>query len=112
MTTGYLFHRVARSIHSGSEEYSFEQMRKNRYEESFFCCEDDRFALDMLLESIAITGKRVGEMIENILDLTRPESQFSLDEHLSAMNLRCIEMLYGDHGLEVILASVRNTQSG
>ncbi|KAJ7555921.1 hypothetical protein O6H91_05G061000 [Diphasiastrum complanatum] len=90
------------SVPSGSEDYSFEHMRKNQYEESLFCCEDDRFALDMLLESIAITGKRVGEMIENILDLTRPESQFSLDEHLSAMNLRCIEMLYGDHGLEVI----------
>lgn len=43
------------------------------------------FEADMLVEHMAITSERVGEMVENIIDLIKPESQFSLDEHLSGM---------------------------
>lgn len=30
------------SVTSGSEDYSFKDMRKNQYEESLFRCKDDR----------------------------------------------------------------------
>ncbi|CAH2047457.1 unnamed protein product [Thlaspi arvense] len=64
------------SVTSGSEDYSFKHMRKNQYEESLFRCEDDRFELDMLLESVNAAIKQ--------------------------LNLRCIERLYGDYGLDVM----------
>ncbi|KAL6627568.1 hypothetical protein ACP70R_031294 [Stipagrostis hirtigluma subsp. patula] len=91
------------SVTSGSEDYSFKHMRKNQYEESLFRCEDDRFELDMLLESVNAATKRVEELIEKMQDNSvKPESPIRIDEHLSPLNLRCIERLYGDHGLDVM----------
>ncbi|XP_042020797.1 paired amphipathic helix protein Sin3-like 3 isoform X2 [Salvia splendens] len=90
------------SVTSGSEDYSFKHMRKNQYEESLFRCEDDRFELDMLLESVNATTKRVEELLDSMNSHTdKTESSFQIDDHLTAVNLRCIERLYGDHGLDV-----------
>lgn len=91
------------SVTSGSEDYSFKHMRKNQYEESLFRCEDDRFELDMLLESVNVTTKRVEELIEKMQDNTiKPESPIRIEDHFTSLNLRCIERLYGDHGLDVM----------
>ncbi|KQK08163.1 hypothetical protein BRADI_2g40052v3 [Brachypodium distachyon] len=91
------------SVTSGSEDYSFKHMRKNQYEESLFRCEDDRFELDMLLESVNVAIKRVEELIQKMQDnLIKPDSPIRIDEHLTSLNLRCIERLYGDHGLDVM----------
>ncbi|KAK6281649.1 hypothetical protein POUND7_015474 [Theobroma cacao] len=91
------------SVTSGSEDYSFKHMRKNQYEESLFRCEDDRFELDMLLESVNVTTKRVEELLEKINNNTiKLDSPIRIEEHFTALNLRCIERLYGDHGLDVM----------
>ncbi|KAK4263327.1 hypothetical protein QN277_028757 [Acacia crassicarpa] len=91
------------SVTSGSEDYSFKHMRKNQYEESLFRCEDDRFELDMLLESVNATTKRVEELLEKInSNIIKAESPIRIEEHLTALNIRCIERLYGDHGLDVM----------
>ncbi|KAF5443219.1 hypothetical protein F2P56_035794 [Juglans regia] len=91
------------SVTSGSEDYSFKHMRKNQYEESLFRCEDDRFELDMLLESVNVTTKRVEELLEKINNNTlKTDSPVCIEEHFTALNLRCIERLYGDHGLDVM----------
>uniref|UniRef100_A0A0D9UVW5 Histone deacetylase interacting domain-containing protein n=1 Tax=Leersia perrieri TaxID=77586 RepID=A0A0D9UVW5_9ORYZ len=91
------------SVTSGSEDYSFKHMRKNQYEESLFRCEDDRFELDMLLESVNAATKRVEELIEKMQDNSlKPDIPIRIDEHLTPLNLRCIERLYGDHGLDVM----------
>ncbi|PPE00510.1 hypothetical protein GOBAR_DD02460 [Gossypium barbadense] len=91
------------SVTSGSEDYSFKHMRRNQYEESLFRCEDDRFELDMLLESVSSTAKRAEDLLnsinENKINLDSP---FHVEEHFSVLNLRCIERLYGDHGLDVM----------
>ncbi|XP_031274590.1 LOW QUALITY PROTEIN: paired amphipathic helix protein Sin3-like 2 [Pistacia vera] len=91
------------SVTSGSEDYSFKHMRRNQYEESLFRCEDDRFELDMLLESVSSTAKRAEELLtlinENKINLEAP---FHIKDHFNALNLRCIERLYGDHGLDVM----------
>ncbi|CAN0924410.1 Paired amphipathic helix protein Sin3-like 1 [Linum grandiflorum] len=89
------------SVTSGSEDYSFKHMRRNQYEESLFRCEDDRFELDMLLEAVSSTAKRVEELINNF-NSNQIESPIRIDELLTALNLRCIERLYGDHGLDVL----------
>ncbi|CAA0823407.1 Paired amphipathic helix protein Sin3-like 2 [Striga hermonthica] len=91
------------SVTSGSEDYSFKHMRRNQYEESLFRCEDDRFELDMLLESVSSTAKRVEELLNGINNNTiGSDGPIKVDEYFSALNLRCIERLYGDHGLDVV----------
>ncbi|XP_006602356.1 paired amphipathic helix protein Sin3-like 4 isoform X5 [Glycine max] len=91
------------SVTSGSEDYSFKHMRKNQYEESLFRCEDDRFELDMLLESVNVATKRVEELLEKVnANIIKGDSPICIEEHLTALNLRCIERLYGDHGLDVM----------
>ncbi|KAH1239232.1 Paired amphipathic helix protein Sin3-like 3 [Glycine max] len=91
------------SVTSGSEDYSFKHMRKNQYEESLFRCEDDRFELDMLLESVNVATKRVEELLEKVnANIIKGDSPIRIEEHLTALNLRCIERLYGDHGLDVM----------
>ncbi|KAF8106161.1 hypothetical protein N665_0146s0007 [Sinapis alba] len=89
------------SVTSGSEDYSFKHMRKNQYEESLFRCEDDRFELDMLLESVNAAIKRVETLLEKINNNTI-STPICIKEHLSELNLRCIERLYGDNGLDVM----------
>ncbi|XAR71204.1 hypothetical protein NMG60_11028366 [Bertholletia excelsa] len=91
------------SVTSGSEDYSFKHMRRNQYEESLFRCEDDRFELDMLLESVGSAAKRAEELLNSINDnAISLDSPFRIEDHFTALNLRCIERLYGDHGLDVM----------
>ncbi|KAF2614374.1 hypothetical protein F2Q70_00007440 [Brassica cretica] len=90
------------SVTSGSEDYSFKHMRRNQYEESLFRCEDDRFELDMLLESVGSAAKSAEELLNNIIEKKISiEGSFRVEDHFTALNLRCIERLYGDHGLDV-----------
>ncbi|CAH8363812.1 unnamed protein product [Eruca vesicaria subsp. sativa] len=91
------------SVTSGSEDYSFTHMRKNQYEESLFRCEDDRFELDMLLESVNSATNRVEELLAKInSNEMKTDTPICIEDHLTALNLRCIERLYGDHGLDVL----------
>ncbi|CAH2072717.1 unnamed protein product [Thlaspi arvense] len=90
------------SVTSGSEDYSFKHMRRNQYEESLFRCEDDRFELDMLLESVGSAAKSAEELLNSIIEKKMSfEGSFRIEDHFTALNLRCIERLYGDHGLDV-----------
>ncbi|KAJ0241243.1 Paired amphipathic helix protein Sin3-like 4 [Hirschfeldia incana] len=91
------------SVTSGSEDYSFKHMRKNQYEESLFRCEDDRFELDMLLESVNSATNRVEELLAKInSNELKTDTPICIEDHLTALNIRCIERLYGDHGLDVL----------
>ncbi|KAF3521869.1 hypothetical protein F2Q69_00051267 [Brassica cretica] len=91
------------SVTSGSEDYSFKHMRKNQYEESLFRCEDDRFELDMLLESVNSATNRVEELLAKInSNELKTDIPICIEDHLTALNIRCIERLYGDHGLDVL----------
>ncbi|KAE9449196.1 hypothetical protein C3L33_18906, partial [Rhododendron williamsianum] len=91
------------SVTSGSEDYSFKHMRRNQYEESLFRCEDDRFELDMLLECVSSAAKRVEELLNRLNDNSiSSDSPIRFEDHFTALNLRCIERLYGDHGLDVM----------
>ncbi|KAI3670027.1 hypothetical protein L6452_41604 [Arctium lappa] len=100
------------SVTSGSEDYSFKHMRRNQYEESLFRCEDDRFELDMLLESVSSTAKRVEELLNGVNNKTiNLETPFRIEDHFTVLNLRCMERLYGDHGLDVMETLRRNPSS-
>ncbi|XP_062175854.1 paired amphipathic helix protein Sin3-like 3 [Alnus glutinosa] len=57
----------------------------------------------MLLESVNGTTKRVEELLEKINnDTLKTDDPIRIKEHFTALNLRCIERLYGDHGLDVM----------
>ncbi|KAI3818168.1 hypothetical protein L1987_11971 [Smallanthus sonchifolius] len=91
------------SVTSGSEDYSFKHMRKNQYEESLFRCEDDRFELDMLIESVNVTTRRVEELLDKINNNSiKTDCAVRVEDHFTALNLRCIERLYGDNRLDVM----------
>jgi paired amphipathic helix protein Sin3a len=90
------------SVTSGSEDYSFTHMRRNQYEESLFRCEDDRFELDMLLESVRSTIKCVENLLNSLVDNSTATSPIRIEDHFTAQHLRCIERIYGDHGLEMM----------
>ncbi|XP_018439632.1 paired amphipathic helix protein Sin3-like 6 isoform X2 [Raphanus sativus] len=100
------------SVTSGSEDYSFSHMRKNQYEESLFRCEDDRYEMDMLLGSVSSAIIHVEILLEKInSNSISTDTTICIEKHLSAMNLRCIERLYGDNGLDVMDLLKKNMHS-
>lgn len=96
------------SVTSGSEDYSFKHMRRNQYEESLFRCEDDRFELDMLLESVTSAAKHAEDLLNSISD-NSVGSPIQIEGHLTVLNLRCIDRLYGDHALDALDTLRKNT---
>lgn len=94
------------SISSGTEDAnSFKNMRKNQYEDNMFRCEDDRFELDMMLETNASCLEEMGKINANVSALPAEErQQMRLEEKngLSPVHFRCIERIYGDHGGDMV----------
>eukprot|EP00741_Cyanophora_paradoxa_P020096 tig00021234_g19397.t1 len=98
------------SVPSGSED--FKQRRKSQYEENLFRVEDDRYELDMLIE----TNKsviRVLEMAEADIAQRAGNSQqggheaegegaIHIEERLLPFHVKAIKRVYGDHGSEVL----------
>ncbi|GJS04395.1 paired amphipathic helix protein Sin3-like protein 2 isoform X3 [Tanacetum coccineum] len=61
------------------------------------------FELDMLLEYVNSALKRVEELLNGINNRSvSSKGSIRVEDHFSSPNLRCIERLYGDHGLEVM----------
>uniref|UniRef100_A0A7N0RFU1 Histone deacetylase interacting domain-containing protein n=1 Tax=Kalanchoe fedtschenkoi TaxID=63787 RepID=A0A7N0RFU1_KALFE len=91
------------SVTSGSEDYSFKFMRRNQYEEALFKCEDDRFELDVLIETAKSTILRIEELLHKINEKSIVvDGPVRIEEHFAALHLRCIERLYGDHCLDAM----------
>jgi len=62
------------SLPVGSEEsYTFRHMRKNQYEETLFRCEDERFEIDMVIDSNVATLRRLEPIGEEIALLQQKE---------------------------------------
>ena len=63
------------SLPDGSEEsYTFRHMRKNQHEEVLFRCEDERFEIDMVIDSTATALKRLEPIAEEIAILQQKEA--------------------------------------
>ncbi|KAL9673031.1 hypothetical protein QQ045_029284 [Rhodiola kirilowii] len=91
------------SVTSGSEDYSFKFMRRNQYEEALFKCEDDRFELDVLIETAKSTILRIEELLQKVKEKSIIlDGPVRIEDHFTAIHLRCIERLYGDHCLDVM----------
>ncbi|KAJ4723022.1 Paired amphipathic helix SIN3-like protein [Melia azedarach] len=90
-----------------SGNYSCNHRQIKQQEEIMFRIEDDRFELDMLLGYVISATNSVGELMKTI----QKHSDCSVKEHLSVKDLRCIERLYGDYGLDVIEYLCRNPET-
>ena len=59
--------------------------------------EDKKYELDMLVASVASTTKAAEKLM-----IMNSENPIPVEEGLSGMNLRCIENLYGENGIEIL----------
>lgn len=74
-------------------------MRKNQYEEALFRCEDDRFELDMVIESNASAIRAVTPLVQQLSELSPDEkANWRMPPNaLSYIHYRCIQKIYGAH---------------
>lgn len=119
------------SLPDGNEEtYTFRHMRKNQHEENLFRIEDERFEIDMVIDSTATALKRLEAIAEEIAVLQQKESfssklgsnsseekmralstggiagkviKFSFDKRiLSTIHKHAISRIYGDAGQDML----------
>lgn len=121
------------SLPVGSEEsYTFRHMRRNTYEEVLFRCEDERFEIDMIIDSNAVTLARLEPIAEEIAQLAEDEFipseksghpkrasrdhgmagnrfHFTFDKTiLGVIHRNSISRIYGDSGPEMLDLIVKN----
>ncbi|KAM5238667.1 paired amphipathic helix protein Sin3b [Ctenodactylus gundi] len=95
------------SFPSWSEDSTFVSSKKTPYEEQLHRCEDERFELDVVLETNLATI-RVLESVQKKLARMAPEDQdkFRLDDALGGtsevIQRRAVHRIYGDKAPEVI----------
>jgi paired amphipathic helix protein Sin3a len=74
-----------------------------RYEESLFKCEDDRYELDMVIECNASTLRTLQPLLDRINKLPAHErSKFRMPKTLKTIHAHAIELVYADHGADVV----------
>jgi paired amphipathic helix protein Sin3a len=112
----------------GSEEtHSFKHVRKNHHEEVLFKCEDERYELDMIIDSNTSTisalkfindqirwmdTSRVSPMTVCPINVTPLLKAFTLDSSaLTTSHLNVIVRVYGEHGAELIELLNKNPTS-
>ena len=119
------------SLPVGSEEsYTFRHMRRNTYEEMLFRVEDERFEIDMVIDSNAATLQRLMPFAEEIARLSKEEEvpeelelkpphegsgvggkrfEFTFDKSvLGVIHRNTITRIYGDSGQEMLDLMVKN----
>jgi hypothetical protein len=88
-------------VPTGSEgsfsDVSFKHVSRNKYEETLFKCEDERYELDMLIEANSSAVLELEEIQLGIERLSGDDKlKYTLKESaLSAIHKRSIERLYG-----------------
>ncbi|MBN3275145.1 SIN3B protein, partial [Polyodon spathula] len=101
------------SFPSWSEDSTFVSSKKTPYEEQLHRCEDERFELDVVLETNLATI-RVLESVQKKLSRLSPEDQekFRLDECLGGtsegIHRRAVYRIYGDKASEIIEGLKKN----
>jgi histone deacetylase complex regulatory component SIN3 len=76
----------------------------------FFCSEervrddyeDSRFEMDMLLAWVTSATEAAEKLMNEINGGYNSENPIRIEEHLSAMNLRFIQELYGEEGINLV----------
>lgn len=73
-------------------------MRKNQYEEALFRCEDDRFELDMVIETNASAIRAITPLVQAAIELSPDEKvTWRIPQGaMSPVHFRAIQRIYGD----------------
>ena len=77
-------------------------MRRNQYEEALFRCEDDRFEVDVILETTRSAIAQL-HLLQKELEALQEEEQGSYrlhDDALSAVQLAAIRRVYAHNGMD------------
>ena len=92
------------AVTSGSEDYSFKAMRKNQYEEALFRCEDDRFEIDMILETTKTCIEKLQKYEEELGSMPEEAREEAImpDGYMGAVYERAILRIYGERGDEIL----------
>lgn len=105
------------SFPTWSEDSTFVTSRKTQYEEYIYRCEDERFELDVVIETNASTI-RVLEGVQKKLNRMSPEevARFRLDDCLGGsspvIHQRALKRIYGDKAHDIIEGLKRNPSVG
>lgn len=101
------------SFPTWSEDSTFVSSRKTQYEEHMYRCEDERFELDVVIETNASTI-RVLEGVQKKMNRMNPEdvARYRLDECLGGsspvLHQRALKRIYGDKAQDIIDGLMRN----
>lgn len=95
------------SFPSWSEDSTFVTSKKTQFEEHIYRCEDERFELDIVLET-NLSTVRVLEAVQKKLQRMSPEeaAKFKLDNSLGGtsevLHRKAIQRIYGDKASDII----------
>lgn len=101
------------SFPTWSEDSTFVSSRKTQYEEYIYRCEDERFELDVVIETNAATI-RVFDGVQKKLSRLSPEevAKFRLDDCLggtsNSIHQRAIRRIYGDKATDIVEGLKKN----
>ncbi|KAK7790679.1 hypothetical protein R5R35_008201 [Gryllus longicercus] len=101
------------SFPTWSEDSTFVTSRKTQYEEYIYRCEDERFELDVVIETNAATI-RVLEAVNKKLSRMSPEevARFRLDDCLGGssptIHQRALRRIYGDKAADIVEGLKKN----
>ncbi|TGZ43780.1 Paired amphipathic helix protein Sin3a, partial [Temnothorax longispinosus] len=101
------------SFPTWSEDSTFVTSRKTQYEESIYRCEDERFELDVVIETNASTIRVLEGVHKKMNRMTQEEIQkYKLDECMGGcsptIHQRAIRRIYGDKAPDIIEGLKRN----
>lgn len=104
------------SFPSWSEDSTFNTSRKTQYEEFIYRCEDERFELDVVIETNSATI-RVLEGLQKKMSKMSPDesSRFKLDDFLGGtsqtIHQRAVRRVYGEKAPDIIEGLKKNPYS-
>lgn len=103
------------SFPTWSEDSTFVTSRKTQYEESIYRCEDERFELDVVIETNASTIRVLEGVHKKMNRMSQEEAQkYKLDDCLGGssptIHQRAIKRIYGDKSHDIIEGLKKNPQ--
>lgn len=101
------------SFPTWSEDSTFVTSRKTQYEEYIYRCEDERFELDVVIETNAATIRVLEGVQKKISRMTSEDAaRFKLDDCLGGtsptIHQRALRRIYGDKAVDIIAGLKKN----
>ncbi|XP_050558448.1 paired amphipathic helix protein Sin3b isoform X2 [Spodoptera frugiperda] len=101
------------SFPTWSEDSTFVTSRKTQYEEYIYRCEDERFELDVVIETNASTIRVLEGVQKKLARMTTEDAaKYRLDDclggHSPTIHQRALRRIYGDKAVDIIAGLKKN----